>query len=187
MKKVERNEIVDFVTWTKRRAEQQPAIFAAKKQRRVHVGDELTFLFENADTVRYQIQEMMRVEQIVEEAAIVHEIETYNELLGDQEGQLGATLLIEIDSPEARRRRLADLLGLPERLYLRFADRIRAYALFDPRQVGEGRLSSVQYLKFDTGGRVPVAVGADHPSLRVEQDLSAEQRRALAEDLGADL
>ncbi|MBW2525454.1 MAG: DUF3501 family protein [Deltaproteobacteria bacterium] len=184
MKKVERKDIVDYVTWTKRRPEERPAILEAKKPRRIHVSDELTFLFENADTMRYQIQEMMRVEQIVEEAAILHELETYNDVLGD-DGELAATLLIEIDSPEGREKRLKELMGLPERLYLRFDDDSRAYARFDERQVGEERLSSVQYLKFDAKGLVPVAVGADHPALTAEKELGPAQREALAADLGA--
>jgi hypothetical protein len=182
MKKVQRQDLVDYVTWSKRRADELASILETKAQRRVHVGDTLTFLFENADTIRYQIQEMMRVERIVEEAAIVHELDTYNEVLGD-DGQLGCSLLIEIDSPEQRARRLVELRSLPEHLYLRFEDGSRAYATFDPRQVGADQLSSVQYLKFDTGGRVPTAVGADHPALTAEHVLSSAERAALAADL----
>jgi hypothetical protein len=184
MTRVKREQIVDYVTWSKRRPDELPAILAAKRRRRVHVGDTLTFLFENSDTIRYQIQEMMRVEKMVEEAAIVHEIDTYNEVLGD-EGGFGCALLIEIDDPEERKTRLAELLGLPERLYLRFEDGSKVRPSFDERQVGQHQLSSVQYLKFDAQGRVPVAVGADHPALSVEQELTAEQREALAADLEA--
>lgn len=184
MKKVQRQDIVDYVTWSKQRDSHVPEILKVKELRRIHVGDELTFLFENRDTIRYQIQEMMRVEQIVEEAAIVHEIETYNEVLGD-DGGFGCTLLIEIDSPEMRQTRLAELLGLPEKLYLRLEDGSRVYATYDARQVGAERLSSVQYLKFDAQGRAPVAIGADHPALQVEAELTAEQREALVSDLAS--
>jgi hypothetical protein len=184
MKPVRRDEILDYVTWSERRAEALPAILAIKRPRRVQVG-ELTFLFENHETVRYQIQEMVRVEQIVREADIQHEIDTYNELLGGP-GGLGCALLIEIDDPAERARRLAELRGLPARLYLRFADGSRVFARFDARQIGEERLSSVQYLQFDAGGRVPVAIGADHPALTAERELDPEQRAALAADLQAD-
>ena len=81
-----------------RRATIRPRVLAEKSRRRVHVGGLLTFLFENQDTVRYQVQEMMRIERIVKEADILHELATYNELLGGH-GELGATLLIEIDGP----------------------------------------------------------------------------------------
>lgn len=184
MNKVKREDIVDYVTWTEQRPNLLPSILAEKNLRRIHVGEILTFLFENPTTVIYQIQEMMRVEQIVKEAEIQHELTTYNELLGD-DGGLGCSLLIEISDPEERARRLVELLGLPKHLYLRFEDGSRAYASFDRRQVGEDRLSSVQYLKFDARGRTPVAIGSDHPALTAETVLSDEQRNALAEDIAS--
>jgi len=155
---------------------------AAKDVRRVHAGDNLTFLFENFDTVRYQIQEMLRAEKIVREEDIAHEIETYNELLGG-EGELGATLLIEIEDGSTRARKLREWLALPEHVYVALADGRRVYASFDERQRGSDRVSSVQYLKFDTGGETPVAVGSDLPELSVEAKLTLEQRAALAKDL----
>ena len=93
----------------------------AKGERRVHVGRYLTFLFENRDTIRYQVQEMMRAERMVREADIPHEIETYNELLGAG-GDLGCTLLIEIDDPAERAEKLGRWLGLPQRLYAKLED-----------------------------------------------------------------
>jgi hypothetical protein len=127
---------------------------------------------------------MMRAEQIVREKDIVHEIETYNELLGGP-GELGCTLLIELDDPAERDRRLHEWKDLPSHLYARVEGGERVRASFDPRQVGEERLSSVQYLKFPTGGRVPVAIGADHPALQVEAELSEAQKQALASDLAS--
>lgn len=187
MKRVDRSEIVDWQTWVDRREAALPAVFEAKRLRRVHAGDHLTFLFENADTVRYQVQEMMRTERIVREADVRHELDTYNELLGG-DGELGCTLLIEISDPKERDRLLAAWRDLPEHLYVRLEDGERVRASFDERQRDaerEGRLSSVQYLKFDTGGRVPVAVGADLAALAVEGELDAAQRAALAEDLAS--
>jgi len=182
MRPVERREILDYVTWSERKPEVLPAILAAKKVRRLHVGEVLTFLFENHETIRYQIQEMVRVEKMVKEADIQHEIETYNEVLGP-EGGFGCALLIEIDDPGQRSIKLRALRGLPEHLYLRFEDGSKVYATYDTRQVGEDRLSSVQYLKFDAGGRVPVAIGSDHSELEAEYELTGEERNALAADL----
>jgi len=83
MRQVRRDELVDYATWAEEALPmERPVILAMKKRRRVHVGPKLTFLFENADTVRYQVQEMMRVERMVKESAIQHELDTYNELLG---------------------------------------------------------------------------------------------------------
>jgi hypothetical protein len=182
MKPVERSEILDFVTYGERRQAILQETLRQKKPRRIHVEPCLTFLFENHDTVRFQIQEMVRVEQMVKEAEIAHEIETYNELLGG-EGQLGATLLIEIDDVEKRQELLRQWKDLPQHLYVKLEDGKKVYAKYDQRQVGEDRLSSVQYLTFDTKGRAPVAVGADHDSLSEETILTAEQRDALRTDL----
>jgi hypothetical protein len=180
-----RDEILDLSTYERARGEIRPAIMEAKRRRRVHLGGRLTFLFENTATIRYQVQEMIRAERMEREAEIAHELATYAELLGGP-GELGATLLIEIPDPDERDRRLREWLELPGRVYLRLEGGDRVYARFDPRQVGTDRLSSVQYLKFDVKGRVPVAVGADLGPLTGEQPLTAEQREALAEDLRSD-
>lgn len=182
MRPVQRDEILDYVTYGEKREEILDAVLREKKPRRIHVGEYLTFLFENHETVRYQIQEMIRVEELVREADILHELETYNQLLGG-EGELGATLLIEIDDVERRRELLRKWKTLPRHVYLRLEDGEKIYASFDPHQVGEDRLSSVQYLKFATGGRVPIAVGVDHEDLTGETRLENDQREALAADL----
>ena len=181
---VARHEIVDYVTYEEQRSTFRPAAMAAKGVRRIHVGPVLTFLFENRTTVRYQVQEMMRTERIVKEADILHELQTYNELLGET-GQLGASLLIGIDDPAERDVLLVRWLGMQAHWYLRMEDGRRVQAMVDPRQVGETRLSSVQYLLFDAGGQAPVAVGCDHPDYTHETTLTAEQRAALAEDAAA--
>ncbi len=181
---VERAEVVDYVTYEERREAIREAVMKAKALRRVHVGPHLTFLFENHDTMHYQVQEMMRAERMVKEADIVHEIETYNELLGGP-GELGCSLLVELDDPEERQRKLTRWLALPKHLYVKRGDGTKAYARYDERQVGDTRVSSVQYLKFAVGSEAPVAVGCDHPDpeLRHETALTAEQRAALQADL----
>ena len=186
MKPVLRSEILDHVTYSERREELRAKALVAKAARRVVLAEgTLTFLFENRDTVRYQVQEMMRAEQIVREADILHELETYNELLGGP-GELGCTLLIGIDDPAERAKKLGEWLALPQHVYAELADGTRVRATFDPRQVGEERLSSVQYLKLPVGGQVPVALGVDLPGLEARQVLTDEQRRALADDLTAE-
>jgi len=184
MKYVQRDAIVDYQTYADQRDSVRARIFEVKKPRRIHLGEHLTFLFENAETMHYQVQEMMRAEKIVREKDIQHEIDTYNELLGGA-GELGCTLLIEIISEAERDRKLRAWLGLVETLYMRLEDGSTVGATFDPRQVGEDRLSSVQYLKFNTGGLAPVGLGCRHadPMLCNEVILTTEQRAALASDL----
>jgi hypothetical protein len=184
MRTVRREDLLDWVTYDERRAELRARAMAEKDRRRVVLGEHLTFLFENFATVRHQIQEMMRAEHIVREADIEHEIQTYNELLGGP-GELGCTLLIAIEDPAERSRRLREWSALPEHLYVRLDDGRRVAARFDARQRGDDRLSSVQYLKFPTGGDLPVAVGTDLPGLAGEALFTEEQRAALAEDLGS--
>ena len=181
-RKVQRSDILDWQTYTDQRDQRREAILPVKKARRVHLGSELTFLFENTATMLYQIQEMVRAERIVKEASIQHEIDTYNSLLGDA-GELSCSLLIEIEDVEERRRKLTEWLELPAHLYMKLEDGSRVCASYDVSQVGEDRLSAVQYLKFDTGGKPPVAVGCDMPGLVLEQELSAAQKAALKDDL----
>ncbi len=181
MKRVERRDIADYQTYEETRAASRPVLLAEKAKRRIHVGEYLTFLFESTDTIRYQIQEMVRIEKIVREKDIQHEIDTYNDLLG-QSGELGCTLLIEIDDSALRDRYLTSWLDLPSSLFITLEDGQKVRARWDVAQVGEQRLSSVQYLKFEIGELAPVAIGADHPALTVETTLTAEQRATLKQD-----
>ncbi len=182
MRKVRREEIVDYATYGDRRDGIRARVLEQKVPRRIHVGPNLTFLFENTETIAYQVQEMMRVERIVREAEIQHEIDTYNELLGG-DGELGCTLLIEIDDAAERDVKLRAWLGLEKNLYAVVGGGRRVPATYDPRQVGEERISSVQYLKFDVGGETPTALGCDHPEYTYEVALTDAQRAALADDL----
>ena len=182
MKPVPRTELLDYQTYEEIRPAFREEVMAAKAARRIHVGQYLTFLFENALTIRYQVQEMIRTERIVRERDILHELETYNALLGGS-GELGCTLLIEIDDPLVRSERLTEWFALPEHVYVLTPDAGKIRAAFDDAQRGDGRLSSVQYLKFPVKGVAPLAVGVDLPGLEAEATLTSEQRAALASDL----
>ncbi|MFH1573441.1 MAG: DUF3501 family protein [Acidobacteriota bacterium] len=184
MRGVERSEIVDYQTYEDKRAAFQSEVFPEKVRRRIHVGGCFTFLFENTLTVRYQVQEMMRAEKIVKERDILHELETYNGILGGH-GELGCTLLIEIDDPAERSVRLREWLRLPEHLYARLPDGTKVRPAFDESQRGRERLSSVQYLKFQVGAEAPTALGIDLPGIETEAQLTDDQRAALAADLVA--
>jgi hypothetical protein len=182
MKPIERREIVDYATYEDGREAFRAEVMRLKEPRRVHVGGHVTLLFENHETIRYQIQEMIRAERIVRESDIQHEIDTYNELLG-KTGELGCTMLIEIEDPAVRAEKLRQWWDLPEMIYALLENGTRIPATFDERQRGSERLSSVQYLKFNTNGSVPSAIGIDLPDLKVEIRLTADQRDALRFDL----
>ena len=179
---IQRSEIVDYQTYEDDRDEIRRRILEEKRVRRIHLGDNLTFLFENRDTLTYQVQEIMRAERIARESAIQHEIDVYNAMLGDP-GDLACALLIEIAEAEQRAPLLKEWLGLESTLYVRLEDGTRVAATYDPTQVGDDRLSAVQYLRFPVQGRVPVAIGTTFGALDGEVELTDEQRAALAADL----
>jgi hypothetical protein len=182
MKPVQRIGIVDYVTYEELREAFQKEVFAAKARRRIHLGEHFTFLFDNALTVRYQIQEMMRVEKIVREKDILHELETYNGILGG-DGELGCTLMIEIDNPDERNLKLQEWRQLPEHIYAELPDGTKVRPSFDEAQRGSTRLSSVQYLKFPVQGITPMALGIDLPGCEGKTILTPDQRASLQEDM----
>ncbi|HLK90635.1 MAG TPA: DUF3501 family protein [Polyangia bacterium] len=184
MRRVERSDILDGATYEDRRGTLRAMAMEVKRRRRVHLGRYLTFLFENRTTIWYQIQEMLRVERIVDEAAVQHEIDTYNALLGGP-GELGCSLLIEIEGEEERSRRLREWRRLPGHVYLRCEGDVLVRAEFDPAQSNDRQLSSVQYLRFQVGELRPIAVGCELPALAGEAVLNEEQREAINRDLAS--
>ena len=182
---VRREEVLDWQSYADDRDTVRAAVMELKKSRRIHLGENLTFLFENHDTIWYQIQEIMRAERIVRESGIREELDIYNAMLGGP-GQLGCALLIEIEDEAKRRPLLEAWLGLQECLYAELADGTRIYAEFDPTQVGQDRLSAVQYLVF-TLPDGPVRLGSDFAALKLAVDLDEAQRAALATDRAAPL
>ena len=188
MQPVAFEEIKNIAEYELERESFRPRVLAAKELRRVRVGNHLTFLFENRDTVRYQVQEMMRIERIVREHDIRHELETYNELISGP-GELSAVMLIEYDTPEERAVWLHDLLGLEDHVWIQIGQHSPARARFDTRQIATDRISSVQYIKFPVGVAPLRAIGegvrvfVDHPKYQASTALSAGQVMALGEDV----
>ncbi len=179
---IKREDIIDYITYKEHRQIIRPNILKIKKRRRIHVGNYLTFLFENNETIRYQIQEMILAEKIVKEADIQHEIDTYNELFGTK-GSLPCVLMIEIDDIDERNEKLALWVDLPGKIYVKLENGQKIFAKYDERQIDEHKLSSVQYLNFDTGGQAPMAVGSDLKELKEEQGLTEDQIDALSADI----
>jgi hypothetical protein len=188
MKPVSVSEIKNLADYELEREHWRPQIMALKDRRRVRVGEHATFLFENRDTVRYQIQEMIRAERIVKPAEIAHEVETYNELIPG-EGELSASLLLEYESPAERDLRLRELLGLENHVWLVIGDLPPVKASFDTRQIATDRISAVQYVKFRLSpahiARFPQAaeIVIDHPAYQARHELGPSELAELANDL----
>ncbi|MFW6049962.1 MAG: DUF3501 family protein [Myxococcota bacterium] len=192
MKKVERSEVLDLGAYEEIRPRFMQRIIEMKKNRRVAVGDHMTFIFENYDTALFQIQEMLRAERITREDGIQHEIETYNDLVPG-EGELFATLMIEYE-PEGRREKLDALRGLKNHVFLHVGER-RVQAEFEVLPGEEpDRLPSINYVRFRVGADAakwlrdtsqPTALEVDHPAYSARAELPAAVRRELAGDLEA--
>jgi len=194
MKQITGDQILRFEDWERIRELLRPLFISEKDRRRLAVGSHLTLLFENAQTVWYQVEEMLRTEKISEPESVQHEIDTYNELiLGG--ATVAATLLIEFADPTERDAALQRLVGLERHLSMRLGDR-RIDAQFDQRQMSSERISSIQFVKFDLGvsarefldlaaqGRVVAAI--DHPNLAAEAVIDPSLARALAADLASE-
>jgi hypothetical protein len=169
------------------------AVIAHKAHRRVALGDRMTVLFEDRETIRWQVLEMCRVEGIRDPAGMAHELAVYNELVPGPH-ELSATLFIEITEPGRIRAELDRLVGLDEAVSLEIGAR-RVPARFDQRQLEEDRISAVHYLRFALGpevvaafedGSAPLALRVDHPHYTVRAALSDDVRRSLAVDLRGD-
>ena len=172
------------------RDERRRAVIELKAKRRVSVGPQVTLVFENRETMRFQVEEMCRAEQIRDPAKIQFELDTYNAVLPD-EGALGATLFIEVLSDAALRRTLDVLVGLQNHVWLVVGSE-RAKATFDDAQFSTDKLAAVQYLSFplSAGARAALArPGAevrlviDHPGYGHEARMSEATRAELATDL----
>jgi hypothetical protein len=186
------DQIIGLERYEAVRDELRREIIGHKRHRRVAVGDDVTFVFENHATVYFQIQEMLRAERITDLDAVREELEVYNALL-PQPGQLSATMLIEIVDQEHVAERLLRLLGIDESVRLEIGDRFVVRGEFEPGRSREDRLSAVQYVRFSlpaparaafTDASLSVRLRIDHPNYRAATELSAPVRASLAEDLG---
>jgi hypothetical protein len=168
-------------------------VIESKQRRRVPLGPLMTLVFENRDTVRFQIQEMLRAERIVRPDKVRHEVDTYNALLPGT-GEVAATLFIEITDPSRIQSVLDGFVGLDEPGRLRMTVGALAYpAVFAPGQSREDRISAVHYVRFAPGepGRAALASGAvaalevahGGANYRARQELSADTVRELLADL----
>ena len=193
MKRIARQDVLDLAAYEHRREAFRARVIELKHPRRIAVGDRLTFVFENRDTVLFQIQEMLRAERTVKEDEIQAEIDTYNELIPAPDG-LSATLMIEIPDAALVRRELDRLIGIDEHVFLKIGD-IQVRADFDSKQFEEDRISAVQYVRFPLGREpaerfsdpsVLVALHVAHPNYRAAAPIEGPSRASLARDLELD-
>ena len=192
MKRVEVGDILNLHEYEKVREARRAEVIALKAKRRVAVGRYLSFVFENRETVWFQIQEMVRAERIVDDGKIAEEVEVYNELLPGP-GELAATMMIEIADAGAIKPVLDRLLGIDTRDYVRLEVGPHvSVGRFETGRSDEelGKISAVHFVRFSLSVEArrafatsDVILVVDHPNERARTVLSADSRRSLAEDL----
>lgn len=191
MKPISRDEVLNLPEYEIARPDFRRHLIEKKRRRRVALGPIMTLIFENRETVLFQIQEMLRVERIVRPQKVQEELDVYNELLPDA-GEVAATLFIEVADP-ARVQPISDgFVGLDEPGRLRLSIGSREYpARFAAGQSREDRTSAVHYVRFEVGdqGRADLAVGepatlrVDHGDYHENAPLPKETVAELLEDL----
>ncbi|HEY7947800.1 MAG TPA: DUF3501 family protein [Acidimicrobiales bacterium] len=189
------DEIDDLRTYERGRDAYRRGIIALKRRRRIAVGPFVTLLFENRETVRFQVQEMARAERMMSDEQIQGELDIYNALL-PSDNELSATMFIELTTEAELREWLPKLVGVERSVELRFGDPGPDVAPGRPEASHEEALTrptmtaSVHYVRFrlspDQVARVaggPVTLAVTHPEYRYETVLGEETRRELAGDL----
>lgn len=191
MKKIEYSEVIPYYEYLKVRKDFQEKIIKLKKNRRVQVGENITFVFENRETVLYQIQEMIRLEKMTDEKLIKNEIEVFNKLIPEK-NELAATMLIEIFERQFIKPILNSLVGIQDnKVFLEF-DNESITPIFDKENLPEGRISAVQYLKFKLNQqqvekfldkKITAYLRIRHPNYNAEALIPENVRISLIEDL----
>jgi hypothetical protein len=177
MQPVERNEILKIGEYETVREPFRARVIAEKKLRRVALGPNATCVFENHDTVLLQIQEMIRTERITREPSILHEMETYNQLIPGKD-ELSATIMLEIDERETREKFLTDASGIEAKIAL-LVDGERQPATWDPSRILPGRASAVLYLKFPLTAKAAAGIRAKTAKIEISVDHAAYTARTL--------
>jgi hypothetical protein len=186
------DSLMTLEAYSKWRKTEKAGLVAHRKARTVLLGDHMSLQFESERTVRYQIQEMLRIEKIFEEDGIQEEIDSYQHLVPDG-SNWKATMMIEYPDVEERRRALAHLIGVEDRVYVGVEGQARVYAIADEDLERENgmKTSAVHFLRFEFPAPViaalkagaPALVGCDHASYGAESRIAAETLALLAADL----
>lgn len=193
MPMITRDSLMSLETYARERPAFRARVIAHKKNRTVPLGEHITLIFEDELTIRYQIQEMLRIERTFEERGIHDELEAYNPLVPDGTN-FKATMMIEYPDPGERAVWLSRLIGIEDRVWIQVEGQPRLYAIADEdlERDNEEKTSSVHFLRFELApamaqalrGGASLGVGVDHPLYAAQCDpLPDAIRQALVRDL----
>ncbi len=193
MPPIARESLLSLEAYAKERNEFRAKVMAHKKDRTVHLGGHVTLIFEDELTIRYQIQEMLRIERTFEEAGIQDELDVYNPLIPDGDN-FKATMMIEYPDVAERARMLAKMKGIEARVWLQAEGCERVFAIADedlPRENAQ-KTAAVHFLRFQLDDEtrrslkygVSLAIGVDHPVYcEAEEPVGPQVRASLVGDL----
>ncbi|MBX3641691.1 MAG: DUF3501 family protein [Rubrivivax sp.] len=188
------DSLMTLEAYAKHRKAHKPQIIAHRRLRSVRLGEHMNLQFEDEQTVRYQIQEMLRIEKIFEEEGIRGEIDAYAPLVPDG-SNWKATVLIEFPDPNERKRELARLIGVEDRLFVEVEGHPRVYAIADEDldRENDEKTSAVHFARFEftpamrqaVRAGAAVRLGCDHRHYPAHVAIPAETLASLAGDLAA--
>ena len=184
--------LMTLEAYSKYRKDNKPAIMAHRKLRSVRLGEFINLQFESETTIRYQIQEMLRIEKAFEEDGILQEIEAYAPLMPDG-SNWKATMMLEYPDVNERKRELARLIGVEDRMFVEVEGNARVYAIADEDMDRENdeKTSAVHFVRFELDAAMRAAVkagasvklGCDHTNYPAHTTIAAESLASLASDL----
>ena len=189
---IARDSLLSLEAYARQRGAFRAKVMEHKKLRTLHVGEHVSLQFEDELLIRYQIQEMLRIERIFEEEGIQGELDAYNPLLPDG-GNWKATMFIEYPDVDERRRMLERLKGIERKTWVEVEGAGRVYAIADEdlERENEEKTAAVHFVRFELpeglrerlkrGARL--TIGVDHPEYRASVEPSPDQRAALIVDL----
>ena len=193
MPKLTRESLLSLEAYAKTRADFRARVIAHKKNRQLNLDQNISLLFEDDLTIRYQVQEMLRSERIFEEEGILEELNAYNPLIPDGRNWK-ATMLLSYPDIDERKRKLAELVGVEHKVWLQIAghDKVWGIADEDLERSTETKTSAVHFLRFELSDTMvatlkagaELAAGIDHPALNITKVVANPTTRiALAADL----
>jgi len=186
------DSLMSLEAYSKFRKNRKDEVLSHRKLRSVHLGEHITLQFESEMTVRYQIQEMLRIEKIFEEEGIQQEIDAYAPLVPDG-SNWKATMLIEYPDVNERKRELARLIGVEDRMFIEVEGHARVYAIADEDldRENDEKTSAVHFVRFEFDAATKAAIkagaavklGCDHTNYPAHTQLAPEALASLAGDL----
>ena len=192
MNKLQREDLLSLEQYAEQRAEFRDRVIRHKKHRRVDIGPNLTLYFEDRLTIQYQVQEMLRIEKIFEADGIQEELEAYNPLIPDG-SNLKCTAMFEFVDVDVRKRRLAELTGVENHVWVQVQglDKVYAIANEDLDRSTDEKTSAVHFMRFEFSDEMKNALssgrgmtmGVDHDLYRYEETLSEKTLASLLQDI----